>query len=155
MARMLAQHPDDNNVKTVFLQAAGKTTAAEGADRHVIIYWENGTEPDGRTKFIQVLQLSGGPGNYNFYPNMMIAQSESECARNTSYVLGHYTRAQRDVTKTLAGNIAYLKTSRINSCRTWTRDLFEVMVAENLITQAQFEYMDVDVPLRKRLPERS
>ncbi|KZV63456.1 hypothetical protein PENSPDRAFT_640856 [Peniophora sp. CONT] len=153
MAKLLVQYPDDDNVKNVFLRADGKTTVAEGEDRHVLIYWENGTGTSGQNKYIQILQLSGGPGNYNFYPDMMITQSEADRARHTFYELGQYTRAQRDNIKSLAGGVKYLKSSRINSCRTWTRDLFEVMVAEDLITQAQFDYMDVDVPLRKRLSE--
>ncbi|VDB82675.1 unnamed protein product [Peniophora sp. CBMAI 1063] len=154
-AKQLLQHPDDDSVKNVFLQADGKTTAAEGEDRHVLIYWENGTGTHASNKHIQILQLSGGPGNYAFYPDMLISQSEAERARNTYYELGQYTRAQRDKIKRLAGDVVYLKSSRINSCRTWTRDLFELMVAANLITQEQFDLMDADVPLRKRLPERA
>ena len=153
MTRLLAQYPDDDGTKPVFLQADGKTTVAEGQDRHVLLYWENGTGLNGDLHYIQILQLSGGPGNYNFYPDMMITQSESDRARNTIYELGRFTRAQRDHVKRLAANISYKKTSRVNSCRTWTRDLLEVMVSENLITQEQFDLMDVDVPLRKRLPE--
>ena len=83
LTRLLAQYPDDDSIKPVFLQADGKTTVAEGEDRHVLLYWENGSGPDGDLHYIQILQLSGGPGNYNFYPDMMITQSESDRARNT------------------------------------------------------------------------
>ena len=60
LTRLLAQYPDDDSIKPVFLQADGKTTVAEGQDRHVLLYWENGTGLNGDLHYIQILQLSGG-----------------------------------------------------------------------------------------------
>ena len=146
-----AKYPDDNAEKEVLLQAYGLDKAGEGADRHVLIYWINGENED--TLFMQLVQLSGGIGNYNFYTPCVQAQSKEFHRCNASYPLGMLTRAQRDQIIELAKGTGYERTSTLNSCRTWTRDLLEKMVEVGMISESQFERIDKDVPLKRRVPE--
>ncbi|KIJ22696.1 hypothetical protein M422DRAFT_276843, partial [Sphaerobolus stellatus SS14] len=103
--------------------------------------------------YTQILQLTGGPGNYAFYHPSVNAQSAISLAANTFYNLGTFTRAQRDQIIALALAVKFEKTSHVNSCRTWTRDLLEAMVNVNLISQDKFGEIDQGVPLKKRVPE--
>ncbi|KAI0079415.1 hypothetical protein K474DRAFT_1673436 [Panus rudis PR-1116 ss-1] len=121
------QYPDDNSSKEVFLQAAGLEHAGDG-DRHVLLRWINAVD-------------------------IVKKQSIQSRQSNTFYSLGTFTRAQRDQIIALAKAVKYDKKSRVNSCRTWTRDLLEAMVNAGLISQAKFDEIDQGVPLKKRVPE--
>ncbi|KAF9237458.1 hypothetical protein BU15DRAFT_48718 [Melanogaster broomeanus] len=144
------QYPDDNSTKEVVLQADG--LVPNPVDRHVLLCWMNGMNADG-CHYAQIIHLSGGPGNYNFYtPQVKLHPKESQTL-NTCFVLGQYTRAQRDQIIALAKAIQFDKKSRINSCRTWTRDLLEAMVNAGLFSKAKFDEIDASVPLKKRVPE--
>ncbi|KIJ22500.1 hypothetical protein M422DRAFT_786429, partial [Sphaerobolus stellatus SS14] len=59
------QYPDNNDSKEIFLQSNGLEHAGDG-DRHVLILWLNGQDAQGNG-YTQILQLTGGPGNYAFY----------------------------------------------------------------------------------------
>ena len=151
LPNVYATHPYDDRVKTVTLQAAGITYTGIG-DRHVLIHWANSADGADPT-VMQILQLSGGVGSYRFFHPYAEVQSPKARETNTSYVLGDYTRAQRDRIIALATAVKYDKRSRVNSCRTWTRDLLEAMVGEGLLSQERFEEMDEGVPLRRRVAE--
>ncbi|KZT01454.1 uncharacterized protein LAESUDRAFT_707385 [Laetiporus sulphureus 93-53] len=145
------EYPDDDSTKEVVLQADGLQHAGTG-DRHVLMRWLNKMDGDG-AHITQIVQLTGGPGNYNFFTPVVKKQSENSRNSNTFYSLGQYTRVQRDQIITLAKAVQYDKRSRVNSCRTWTRDLLEAMVKAGLLSQTKFEEIDTGVPLRKRVPE--
>ncbi|THH32389.1 hypothetical protein EUX98_g1812 [Antrodiella citrinella] len=137
--------PDDDKVKIVQLQAAGLSYSGVG-DRHVVIQWYNATN------VTQLIQLSGNPGNYAFYSPW--GRSEPAFKLNdTFYTLGEFTRAQRDIILVLADAVRFEKSSTVNSCRTWTRDLLEAMVQDGLLSQEIFDKIDQEVPLLKRRPE--
>ena len=144
-------YPDDERVKTVSLRAAGASYSGIG-DRHVLIQWSNSTS-DADPEPTQILQLSGGVGSYSFFHPYAEMHSSAVTESNTFYVLGDYTREQRDKIIALATAIKYDRRSRVNSCRTWTRDLLEAMVQEGMLTRQVFERIDEDVPLRRRVPE--
>ncbi|KAI0079412.1 hypothetical protein K474DRAFT_1617748 [Panus rudis PR-1116 ss-1] len=146
------QYPDDDSTKEVLLQADGLEFAGIG-DRHVLICWANGEDSDNGTRISQIVQLSGGPGNYNFYTPSVQKQSLQSLKHHTFYSLGHYTRDQRDQIIALAKAIKYDKKSRVNSCRTWTRDLLEAMVNAGMLSQTIFDEIDASVPLKRRVPE--
>ncbi|KAH9855222.1 hypothetical protein C2E23DRAFT_611986 [Lenzites betulinus] len=145
-------HPDDDSTKSVFLQADGKTTATTG-DRHVLLCWIN--YQDEEKTVTQILQLSGGPGNYSFHNPVVKYQSQQSYETNTFYTLGDYTRAQRDRIVEIARGLDFNMKTRVNSCRTWTRQLFVAMMAEGLLSQEIFDKIDKDVPLRKPEAEAS
>jgi len=146
-------YPDDSSTKEVELQADG-LVATNPNDRHVLICWTNGTDPEG-CRYTQVIHLTGGPGNYSFHTPQVKAYAEESREMNTCYVLGQYTRAQRDQIVALAKAVKFDRKSHINSCRTWTRDLLEAMVGVNLLSKAEFNRIDIDVPLKKRVAETS
>ncbi|KAJ6609387.1 hypothetical protein B0H10DRAFT_482449 [Mycena sp. CBHHK59/15] len=118
-------------------------------DRHVLICWVNGTDAEG-ISYIQTVQLLGGPGNYNFFTPSVVRQQD---APSETFALGDFTRAERDKLIELARVVKYVRTSRVNSCRTWTRDLLTAMVEEGLLVRRRFEEIDQAVPLKRRLPE--
>jgi hypothetical protein len=145
-------YPDDDTPKAVVLQADGHETATTG-DRHVLLCWVSySSEKDG-IHATQILQLSGGPGNYSFQHPMVQNQPKNSIDVNKSYDLGSFTRAQRNRIVEIARGVDFNMKSRVNSCRTWTRMLFVAMIDEGLLAQETFDMIDEDVPLRKPLPE--
>ncbi|KAG7088439.1 hypothetical protein E1B28_012431 [Marasmius oreades] len=145
------QYPDDDSTKQVVLQADG-LKAANPDDRHVLIHWTNGTDASGN-RYTEVVHLTGGEGNYGFYTPQVKRHSDESLKLDTFYVLGHYTRAQRNQTITLAKAVQFNKTSRINNCQTWMRDLLEAMVKGGLLSEAEFNKIDSGVPLKRRILE--
>ncbi|KAJ6619892.1 hypothetical protein B0H10DRAFT_2023868 [Mycena sp. CBHHK59/15] len=129
-------YPDDNTDKIVFHQAESLKTADEDEDRHVLLCWTN-----------------GGPGNYAVHMPSVKQQSLDSELRNKFVALGSFTRQQRDMIVKLAREVRFEKTSRVNNCQTWMRDLLESMVEHGLLSKTLFDDIDQDVPLRKRLPE--
>jgi len=146
------QYPDDDSTKEIVLQADGLVTAGPSADRHVLLRWTNGIDESGR-HYTQIIQLTGGPGNYNFYTPQVEGNLAESVTSNTFYELGQYTRAQRDKIITLAKAVNFDKRSRVNGCRVWTRDLLVAMIGAKLLSEDKFNEIDVDVPLKKRVPE--
>ena len=143
--------PDDNSSKEVNLQAADLTY--NGLDsRHVLIWWTNGTHDEGEP-VTQILQLTGQPGNYNFYHPLVKKQGHTTVSSNQQFLLGTFTRAQRDEIIELANGVAFSKTSTVNGCRVWTRDLLEAMVRAGLIAANTFKTVDEGVPLKQRVAE--
>ncbi|KAF8221027.1 hypothetical protein L208DRAFT_1447643 [Tricholoma matsutake] len=145
------QYPDDNSTKEIMLQADG-LVAANPDDRHVLLRWTNGTDEEGH-RYTQIIHLSGGPGNYNFYTPQVKIHSEASRMANSFYVLGKYTRAQRDQITALAKAVQFNKQSRINNCQTWMRSFLEGMVNACLLSPDMFYYVDANVPLKKYIPE--
>jgi len=144
------KYPDDDSIKEVVLEADG-LVVVNPDDRHVLLRWTNGVEDENH--YTQIIHLTGGPGNYGFYIPQVKVHSEQSLQANTTYELGRYTRAQRDQTIALAKAVHFSKGSRVNSCRTWMRDLLEAMVGANLLSKAEFDKIDTDVPLKKRVAE--
>ena len=146
-------YPDDDTDKPVYLQADGQMTAATDADRHVLLRWVNHIERDEATGTIayitQIVQLSGGPGNYAFKTPTIERQSARDWERNKSYPLGILKRPQRDRIIEIARGLNFNMKTRDDSCRTWTRLLFVAMLAEGLLDQETFDLIDKDVPLKK------
>ncbi|KAI0628603.1 hypothetical protein C8Q77DRAFT_1067737 [Trametes polyzona] len=144
------KYPDDDSAKELSLQAAG-LTAANPDDRHVLIRWTNAVVDEQR--YTQILHLTGGPGNYAFSTPQVKMQSAQSLQQNEIFALGTYTRAQRDEIVALAKAVAFVKTSTVNNCQTWMRDLLAAMVQHGLLKQEQFEQYDKAVPLKARVPE--
>ena len=147
------RHPDDDSTKEVEFQADG-LVVLNPDDRHVLLRWTNGTDAEGRV-YTQIVHLSGGPGNYNFHTPQVRIHSEASRGANTCYPLGKYTRAQRDQIVALAKAVNFDKRSRVNNCQVWIRDLLEAMVGANLLSKAEFDKIDVSVPLIERVAETS
>ena len=147
------KYPDDDRTKEVELQADG-LVVLNPDDRHVLLRWTNGVDAEGRV-YAQIIHLSGGPGNYNFHTPQVRIHSEASRGANTCYPLGQYTRAQRDQIVALAKAVDFERRSRVNNCQAWMRDLLEAMVGANLLSKAEFDKIDVSVPLIKRVAETS
>ncbi|TFK66301.1 hypothetical protein BDN72DRAFT_844516 [Pluteus cervinus] len=167
------QYPDDQRIKSVWLQAAGLDYPGFG-DRHVLIWWENGpstsnansTSTDKNQEcasqsadITQIIQLAGGPGNYHYYypvvqkqkggANLYAVQVES----NQQWFLAEFTRGQRDRILELAAGLEFKKDSGVNGCRVWTRDHLEAMVEDGLLGVDVFEGVDREAPLVQRKAE--
>ncbi|KAI6009726.1 hypothetical protein EDC04DRAFT_2581506, partial [Pisolithus marmoratus] len=133
------------------LQADG-LAAANPDDRHVLLHWTNGTDLD-RNRYIQIVQLSGGPGNYQFHTPQVKFDSERSLQLNTLHVLGQYTRAQRNQILAHAKTVKFNKKSHVNNCQTWMRSVLMAMVNDGLLSAEIFDKVDADVPLKKAVPE--
>lgn len=144
-------YPDDDTVKTVYHQADGKVAAI--GDRHVLLCWVNHVDEPANIRAIQIVQLSGGPGNYSLYTPAVKNQSLDSASMNTSHTLGDFTRAQRNRIIEIARGLNFNMKSRVNNCCTWNCMLLVAMVAEGLLSQETFDMIDKDVPLRKPEPE--
>lgn len=144
------QFPDDNSIKEIVLQADG-LAMVNTDDRHVLLRWTNGVADD--KYYTQIIHLTGGPGNYSFNTPQVKLHSERSRLSNTYYVLGEYTRAQRDQIIAFANAVDFDKTSRVNNCQTWMRGLLEAMVGANLLSKAEFDKIDGEVPLKKHVAE--
>jgi hypothetical protein len=147
-------YPDDESTKEVFIQAANLSYSGTG-DRHVLIWWSNGVDAtsEAPTPVRQVIQLTGQAGNYSyFYP---VANSHSPDVINDNFQasLGEFTRNQRDQIITLAKDTAFEKTSTVNGCRVWTRNLLNAMYTEGLLSQERFHEIDKTIPLVQRRAE--
>ena len=144
------QYPDDDSMKEVVLEADG-LVALNPDDRHVLLRWTNAIADGNR--YTQIIHLTGGPGNYNFYTPQVKIHSKQSLQANAIYELGEYTCPQRDQIIALARAVSFSRWSRVNSCRTWMRDLLEAMVGANLLSKTEFDKIDVDIPLKKRVAE--
>ncbi|KAJ3843547.1 hypothetical protein F5878DRAFT_262395 [Lentinula raphanica] len=120
--------PDDDTEKDVYLQAHGHNF--DGRERHVVIHWVNGTLAD--NPVTQIVQLSGIRGRF---------------------VFDSFTRGERQLLLRLADEIEFDKTSVVNGCRVWMRELLLALVREGLISEETFEVIEEEVPLPKRMPE--
>ena len=148
-----AQYPDSAATKQLVLNAKGYTHTPASGDRHVLIEWLNGTTPAGEPVY-QFIQLLGNPGNYAYYSPHAKVGSDLPRESNESFVLGDFTREERDTILKMAGEeVKFEKRSVVNSCRTWTRDLLVMMVERGLLSEEVFEEVDRKVPLKKRVPE--
>jgi len=147
------QYPDNNSTKEIVFEADG-LVAANPDDRHVLLCWTNGTDEEGR-RYTQIIHLSGGPGNYNFHTPQVKIHSDHSLQMNTCYVLGQYTRAQRDQIIALAKAVRFDKKSQVNNCQTWMHDVLEAMVNASLLSETLFDQIDVEVPLKQHVPEPS
>ena len=146
------KYPDDDKTKEIFLQADGLDTF-DPDDRHVLLHWLNGNDDTTETQYIQIIHLTGGPGNYQFHREQVKAESQASLERNASYNLGIYNRSQRDQIMALAKGVEFYPRSRVNNCQTWMRDLLQAMVDDNLLPLERFDQVDKEVPLKRRVPE--
>ncbi|KAH9986386.1 hypothetical protein BJV77DRAFT_951119 [Russula vinacea] len=146
------KYPDDDKTKEIFLQADGMEIF-DPDDRHVLLHWLNGNDDTAGTHYIQIIHLTGGPGNYQFHREQVKAESQASLERNASYNLGSYSRAQRDQIMALAKAVEFYPRSRVNNCQTWMRDLLRAMVGDNLLPSEKFDQVDKEVPLKRRVPE--
>lgn len=142
-------YPDDDSEKEVYVQANGLSFSGVG-DRHVQIQWTNAVV-DGRL-VVQVVQLTGGVGGYGHYSPFVEIRPSAEI-NHELFVLGKFSRAQRDEILKLARDVVFVKASRTNNCCVWTRDLLGAMLGAGLISQATFAGVDAGVPLLRRCPE--
>ncbi|KAM5531433.1 hypothetical protein V8D89_014890 [Ganoderma adspersum] len=147
--------PDDDSEKEIRLEAVGKKRAGPNDDRHVCLCWTDGMlgEGDDAALCTQVIHLTGGPGAYAFYTPQTRLDSSISRDQNTFYTLGRYTRAQREQILELASRVSYDRRSWVNGCRVWMRDLLEAMVNAGLLQKPIFEYLDSEIPLKKRVAE--
>ncbi|ESK95592.1 hypothetical protein Moror_12666 [Moniliophthora roreri MCA 2997] len=137
-------------VKKVYVQAQGWALDSFG-ERHVLIDWSNGQlANDGlKTSVTQVVQLTGGPGSYHYFaPVCKIRNIQSLESDNTRWCIGDFSRAQRDRLLQLAAKINFLKTSIVNDCQVWLRELLEAMKDEGLLDEGLFEQIDKAVHLK-------
>ncbi|KAF9078529.1 hypothetical protein BDP27DRAFT_1309719 [Rhodocollybia butyracea] len=144
-------YPDNTSTKVVELQAADRSYPGYG-DRYVLLQWSNGKDAEG-DEVTQIIQLSGMAGNYAYYYPLAKKQVAGSRIENTIFPLGNFTCAERERILALADSTTFEKTSVVNSCRTWTRDLLMAMVNENLLSMTTFNEIDEQVPLLKRQPE--
>jgi hypothetical protein len=63
------KYPDNDEIKEIFLEADG-LEISDPDDRHVVLHWKNGNDETGN-RYMQIIHLTGGPGNYQFIPEQV------------------------------------------------------------------------------------
>ncbi|THU96139.1 hypothetical protein K435DRAFT_755135 [Dendrothele bispora CBS 962.96] len=145
-------YPDNQELKTVYFQAEGLSYT--GGDRHVLLWWYNDFQP-GSAPVIQIVQLTGQGGNYQYYaPVANTRDLQTLMKRHLQVELGMYSRADRDKILTLADSVVFSKSSVTNGCRVWTRDLLSAMVSSGLLDLSIFRQIVEQVPLPERVAEQ-
>jgi hypothetical protein len=98
-------YPDDNSDKEVYVEAAG-LTYNEYQDRHVLLRWFNRTpQALNDNGIMQLIQLTEQAGNYAYYSPVAKIRSLESGTANKTWLLGTYTRAQRDEILRLAEEV--------------------------------------------------
>ncbi|OBZ71585.1 hypothetical protein A0H81_08974 [Grifola frondosa] len=97
-------HPDDDSIKAVYLQAHGLQWEGLPAHRHVLLWWYN--SPNHENPVIQIIQLTGEAGNYNYYSPVVTSLGAESYNTNLQITLGQFSRAQRDRILELANNVS-------------------------------------------------
>ncbi|PBK85416.1 hypothetical protein ARMGADRAFT_1129555 [Armillaria gallica] len=139
---------DDESDKEVFIEAAG--SSYNGVERHVLMYWDNGTLNQARV--VQVVELVGIPGDYTFKSPVARLHRPMQHP-DTSSFLGEFSREERDIIIELARKVEFDERSTKNGYRVWLRELLETMVQEGFLSDETFEVIDREVPLVKRRPQ--
>jgi len=144
-----AEYPDNDSEKDVFFEADGHKGGL--GDRHVQIWWENGVTETGPVT--QIVHLTGGVGNYAFILLTVKPRRLESIKSNQVIKLGTFSRAERDLILKLAKDVKFSKTSRVNDCRAWIRDLLEQMAVHELIKEVAFKAICEEIPLPSRVKE--
>ncbi|KAK0447330.1 hypothetical protein EV421DRAFT_1706635 [Armillaria borealis] len=140
--------PDDESDKEVFIEAAG--SSYNGVERHVLMYWDNGTLNQARV--VQVIELVGIRGDYTFKSPVARLHRPMQHL-DMSFFLGEFRREERDIILELVKKVEFDGRSTRNGCRVWLRDFLEAMVQEGFISDETFVVIDREVPLVRRRPE--
>ncbi|THH15670.1 hypothetical protein EW146_g4840 [Bondarzewia mesenterica] len=149
---VLSVYLDNNDKKEVFLQASGKNYSGTG-QRHVLLCWKN--LHDHRNLVMQIIQWIGIPGAYQWQNVARFRNMYTFISGNDIYPLGFFTRGQRDRIIELAGMVEFDRTSTVNTCRVWMRDLLEAMTNDAVVSLSQIKFNEINkgVPLLKRQTE--
>ncbi|KAI3615626.1 hypothetical protein WG66_011822 [Moniliophthora roreri] len=153
---ILADLPRDAPITFTHADLLPKNIIVDGTMITGIIDWGTGDWSNGqlandglKTSVTQVVQLTGGPGSYHYFaPVCKIRNIQSLESDNTRWCIGDFSRAQRDRLLQLAAKINFLKTSIVNDCQVWLRELLEAMKDEGLLDEGLFEQIDKAVHLK-------
>lgn len=156
---MLSVHesfPDDDIPKQLFLQAHGHESIPAEGDRHVLVWWRNSpcNQKDKNEPVVaQVIQLTGNPGNYAYYAPFVDNRGLVSLESHDQFPLGTFHTTQRVAILGIAEDLVFERTSTVNGCRVWTKDLFAEMVKQGLLSEIVAEDVARRVPLKDRKSE--
>ncbi|EIN12429.1 hypothetical protein PUNSTDRAFT_42049 [Punctularia strigosozonata HHB-11173 SS5] len=150
---MAERFQDDNSLKKVFIQGAlrNKDFANADVDRHVHLFWFNEDTPE--ITVIEILHLSGSWGSLQFEHAKRSRRADFDVV-NETYLLGYFTRAQRDQICKLAKDVQYNPKSHVNGCRVWMRDLLDAMMKDALVKASPLAIEHITSSTRIPLPFR-
>ena len=127
--KLYQNYPDNSDLKEAFVYIDTKSL---GKERHVFIGWNNGNDSYNRI-IVQQLHLTGGPGNYNFFPLYVSSISSNSLGFKNKVSIGLLSREQRDRMIILAKTVPFEKKSRSSNCQDWLKSLLEILYQNNLI----------------------
>lgn len=144
--------------KVVYIQSAGRDADFHDGERHLLIFWDVSKRDLPGFEVARIVHLTvGAHGVWELTIEAKRRYAE-DWDGNEIWPLGRFTRAQRDRLLTHAREAVFDPRSRVNPCRTWMRDLLKLMVNDEIdktLTRAQFDALDVSIPLRRRKSGRN
>jgi len=150
---------DADGSKDVFLLAAGtQDPGLFDHSRQVAVAWVNGALPlqptTSPTLVYQLVQLEKDLHTGYHFTDPYIKPCDPEMMANSLTIpLGNFTLVERDRIIELATEIPYVRSSRVNGCRVWTRDVLLRMVGDGMISWEIYHDACARVPLQRREPE--
>ncbi|VDC04939.1 unnamed protein product [Peniophora sp. CBMAI 1063] len=146
---------DDVDNKIVYLQSAGLDSEYRaGKERHAFLFWDVSKPEIPGYEVSKMVHLTGSYGKWALSIECKRRHSDYR-QKNQIRALGTFSRAQRDRILTHARDVRFDKHSRVNSCRTFLRDLLVLMVEDAYlpVTQGQLDALHTAVPLLYRVAE--
>ena len=145
---------DDLDPKTVYIQSAGLDKHYHGGERHAMLFWDVSRPEMFAIEVSKMVHLTGAYGGWTLSIETKRRGADYR-QKNEIRALGVFTRGQRDRILTHARSVEFMPWSRVNSCRTWMRDLLKRIVEDRYLplSREQFDYFDRKVPLLRRVRE--
>ncbi|KZV77288.1 hypothetical protein PENSPDRAFT_621678 [Peniophora sp. CONT] len=146
---------DNMDDKVVYLQSAGRDADYRGGERHAFLFWDMSKPNMPGLEVQRMVHLTGAYGDWAMAIETKRRRPDYK-VKNEVRALGMFTRAQRDRILMHARTVDFEPRSRVNSCRTWLRDLLKLLVGDAYLpfTRAQFDVLDAAVPLLRRVREQ-
>lgn len=113
-------------------------TQTMGEERHIYVGWLNDETPSVEQAWQQV-HLSGGPGNYSFYPCTAALLSQQSFSHKKDFSLGLFSRKQRDGMVEIAKTVPFVKKSYSDNCQTWMSKFLSELAQHGIITKEMSE----------------
>ena len=136
LSSLHVEYPDNDSVKDVVLHAQGQGGEIS-PERHILLQWVNGWSES--SMITQVVRLTGQAGSYNYFAPVVKIREPNTNIDNQVIPVGTFTRAQRDQILYLASQVNFLKTSVVNNCRVWLRELLQAMFFSSKYPFISFE----------------
>lgn len=144
--------PDNESLKTVYIEASGRNFVPMEQPRHVFLWWRNyerGVEGDdaGLEWLAQVVQLANYGNGYKYIYPVVKPRSSETIRRNTIHELGILSRDAREHILAVAESIDHDPNETDTGCRLWMNKLLRQLARDRIIPAHVVQTMQQNIPL--------